>query len=333
MDFSGALGEREPMALDLYQRLGLKRGANEAEIKKAYRSLAKQLHPDRNKDNPKAAERFAEVTRAYDLLSDKDKRAQYDRGEIDEDGNPKMPFGGGYGGRPGGAGPGAGMGGGPNGFEGFQTNFGETADLSDLFEGLFGAAAASRGGRSGGFGGFRQRAKPQKGADIAYRLKVSFIDAATLAPQRIKLADGKTIDLKLPKGVEEGTRIRLGGKGQPGPGGTGDAIVTISIAPHPFYTREGDDIRLRLPVTLREAVLGAKVKVPTPEGPVMMTIPKGSSSGRVLRLKGRGFTGKSGTRGDELVTVEIDLPSGDSQLEAFAEKWNGGGNPRANLGV
>jgi DnaJ-class molecular chaperone len=321
------------MALDLYQRLGLKRGATEAEIKKAYRSLAKQLHPDRNKDNPKAAERFAEVTRAYDLLSDKDKRAQYDRGEIDEEGNPKMPFGGGYGGfnaRPGGgAGAGAGQAG---GFEGFQGNFGE-ADLSDIFEGLFGSAGA-RGGRSGGFGGFRQRTQPpQKGADIAYRLTVGFIDAATLAPQRITLADGKTIDLKLPKGVEDGTKIRLTGKGQEGPGGAGDAIVTISIAPHPFYTREGDNIRLNLPITLKEAVLGAKVKVPTPEGAVMLTVPKGSSSGKVLRLKGRGFTGKSGTRGDLLVNLEIEVPSADAELEAFAEKWDGGGNPRAALGV
>jgi DnaJ-class molecular chaperone len=324
------------MALDLYQRLGLKRGASEAEIKKAYRSLAKQLHPDRNKDNPDAAKRFGEITQAYDLLSDKDKRARYDRGEIDEEGNPKMPFGSGFGGRPGGGSAGGGMGGSAGGFEGFESNFAETADLSELFEGLFGAAS-SRGGRSGGFGGFggfRQRSQPpQKGADVAYRLRVSFLDAAALAPQRIKLADGKTIDLKLPKGVEEGTKIRLAGKGQAGPGGTGDAIVTISIAPHPFFTREGNDIRLRLPVTLKEAVLGAKVKVPTPDGAVMMTIPKGSSSGRVLRLKGKGFTTKSGTRGDELVTLEIDLPSGDSELEAFAEKWNGGGNPRSNLGV
>jgi DnaJ-class molecular chaperone len=321
------------MALDLYQRLGLKRGASEAEIKKAYRSLAKQLHPDRNKDNPKAAERFAEVTRAYDLLSDKDKRAQYDRGEIDEEGNPKMPFGGGYGGfnaRQGG-GPGAGAGQ-AGGFEGFQGSFGE-ADLSDIFEGLFGSAGA-RGGRSGGFGGFRQRAQPpQKGADIAYRLTVGFIDAATLAPQRITLADGKTIDLKLPKGVEDGTKIRLSGKGQEGPGGQGDAIVTISIAPHPFYTREGDNIRLNLPITLKEAVLGAKVKVPTPEGTVMLTVPKGSSSGKVLRLKGRGFIGKSGTRGDLLVNLEIEVPTADPDLEAFAEKWSGGGNPRAALGV
>jgi len=320
------------MALDLYQRLGLKRGASEAEIKKAYRSLAKQLHPDRNKDNPDAAKRFAEVTHAYDMLSDKDKRAKYDRGEIDEDGNPKMPFGAGFGGARPGGGPGAGPGG--TGFEGFSTNFGDAADLSDLFEGLFGAAA-SRGGRSGGFGGFRQRARPpQKGADVAYRLKVPFVDAATLAPQRIKLADGKTIDLKLPKGVEEGTKIRLAGKGEPGPGGNGDAIVTISIAPHPFFRRDGTNIRLDLPVTLKEAVLGAKVKVPTPDGPVMMTIPKGSSSGRVFRLKGKGFTGKNGARGDQLVTIEIQVPQGDSELEEFVEKWDGGGgNPRASLGV
>lgn len=316
------------MALDLYQKLGLQRGASEAEIKKAYRSLAKQLHPDRNTDNPHAAQRFADVTRAYDLLSDKDKRAQYDRGEIDEEGNPRMPFGGGFGGggRSSGGGPR------PEGFDGFSTNFGDAADLSDLFEGLFGGGQAGRG--RGGFSSFGQRSqRPQKGADIAYRLKVAFVDAATLAPQRIKLGDGKTIDLKLPKGVEDGTRIRLAGKGEPGPGGTGDAIVTIAIAPHPFFTREGNDIRLRLPVTLKEAVLGAKVKVPTPEGPVMMTIPKGSSSGRVLRLKGRGFTAKNGVRGDELVTIEIQVPSGDTELETFAEKWDGGGNPRASLGV
>jgi DnaJ-class molecular chaperone len=324
------------MALDLYQRLGLKRGASEPEIKKAYRSLAKQLHPDRNQDNSKAAERFAEVTRAYDLLSDKGKRAQYDRGEIDEEGNPKMPFGGGFGG-----GASGNPGGGGAGFEGFPGGFpggaaggfsGDTADLSDLFEGLFGQAAAGRGGRAGG--GFRQRGRQvQKGADVAYRLTVPFIDAAGLAPQRITLADGKTIDLKLPKGVEDGTRIRLAGKGQPGPGGTGDGIVTILVKPHPFFAREGNDIRLSLPVTLKEAVLGAKVKVPTPEGVVILTIPKGSSSGKVLRLKGRGFTGKSGSRGDQLVTLAVDLPAGDSELAAFAERWSGGGNPRSALGV
>ena len=293
------------MAFDLYQRLGVKRGATEAEIKKAYRSLAKQLHPDRNKDKPDAAKRFAEITQAYDLLSDKDKRARYDRGEIDEEGNPKMPFGSGFGGYS--AGAGGGPGGGFEGFQGFQ---------------------------GGGFSGFRQRARgPQKGADASYRLKVPFVDAVALKSQRVTLGDGKTIDLKLPKGLEDGTRIRLAGKGQDGPGGRGDAFVTIDIEPHRFFIREGNNIRLSLPVTLKEAVLGAKIKVPTPEGPVMLTIPKGTSSGSVLRLKGRGFTGKDGRRGDQLVTAEIEIPSSDPALEQFAEEWNGGGNPRAALGV
>jgi DnaJ-class molecular chaperone len=320
------------MALDLYQRLGLKRGATEAEIKKAYRSLAKQLHPDRNQDNPNAAKRFGEITQAYDLLSDKDKRARYDRGEIDEEGNPKMPFGGGFGGyQSGGAGPQPG-----GGFENF--NFGgggggDAADLSDLFEGLFGGAT---GGRSAGgpFSGFRQRARAaQKGADVAYRLKIPFEDAVALKPQRITLADGKTIDLKLPQGLEDGTRIRLAGKGEEGPGGRGDAIVTVEITPHRFYTRDGTNIRLGLPVTLKEAVLGAKVRVPTPDGPVMLTIPKGTTSGKVFRLKGRGFVAKDGKRGDQLVAVEIDVPADDPELQKFAEGWSAPGNPRASLGV
>jgi len=317
--------------MDLYQRLGIKRGASDAEIKKAYRSLAKQLHPDRNKDNPKANERFSQVTHAYDLLSDKDKRAQYDRGEIDEDGNPKMPFGGGgFGGggpRPGGS-P---FGSGPPPHGGFDQA--QAADLSDLFEGLFGSAAT--GGRpGGGFSGFgRRSAPPPKGADVAYRLKVPFVDAAALKPQRVTLAGGKTLDLKLPAGVEDGAKIRLSGQGQEGPGGRGDAFVQTEIAPHPFYTRDGANIRLTLPVTLNEAVLGAKVKVPTPDGPVMLSIPKGSTSGKVMRLKERGFTDKGGKRGDQLVTLAVDLPAGDSALEAFAAEWQGGGNPRAALGV
>jgi DnaJ-class molecular chaperone len=319
------------MALDLYQRLGVKRGASDEEIKKAYRSLAQQLHADRNKDKPDAARRFAEVTHAYDLLSDKDKRAKYDRGEIDEDGNPKMPFGSGFGGYSQGAGgPRAGAGG--PGFENFNFGGADAADLSDLFEGLFGATTRGRGPT--GFSGFRQRARaPQKGADVAYRLKIPFEEAVALKPQRITLADGKTIDLKLPRGLDDGTRIRLAGKGQDGPGGRGDAIVTVDVAPHRFFARDGNDIRLSLPVTLKEAVLGAKVKVPTAEGPVMLSIPKGTTSGKVLRLKGRGFTGKDGKRGDQLVSVEIDVPADDPELRKFAEGWDGGGNPRSSLGV
>ena len=318
--------------MDLYQRLGVKRGATEAEIKKAYRSLAKQLHPDRNQDNPKAAERFSAITHAYDLLSDKDKRARYDRGEIDEDGNPKSPFGsGGFGG---GANSSGGFRGNPAGGDGYPGGFeaGNTADLSDLFEGLFGGAGGARRA-PGGAAGFGRSRPAQKGGDIAYRLKVPFNDAATLKAQRVTLGAGKTIDLKLPNGVEDNARIRLAGQGQEGPGGRGDAIVTIEIAPHQFFVREGDHIRLSLPISLKEAVLGAKVKVPTAQGVVMLTVPKGSTSGQVLRLKGRGFTAKDGSRGDQLVLLAIDLPAADAELERFASEWAGGGNPRAPLGV
>ncbi|AJP73316.1 DnaJ C-terminal domain-containing protein [Sphingomonas hengshuiensis] len=303
---------------DPYTILGVERGASEAEIKKAYRKLAKELHPDKNKDNPKATARFSEVTQAYDLLTDADKRARFDRGEIDGDGNPAAPFG--YGG---------GQQGGfqPSGFGGGD------ADMSDIFEGLFGGAGRRGGGGfSGGFGGFGRRPAP-KGANVAYRLAVAFEDAAKLAPQRITLRDGKTIDLKLPAGVETGTQMRLGGKGEEGPGGPGDAIVTIEVQPHRFYERVGDDIRVDLPVTLTEAVLGGQVRVPTPDGPVMLTVPKGSSSGKVLRLKGRAFHRKAGGRGDLLVTLMVELPADDAALTAFAQGWEDKGNPRARMGV
>jgi DnaJ-class molecular chaperone len=319
---------------DLYNELGVARGASEAEIKKAYRKLAKELHPDKNKGNPRATERFSQVTRAYDILTDKDKRAQYDRGEIDEEGNPKMPFGFGGGGSYRG-----------DAQSGFRGPNGETFDfgndsegISDLFEGIFGGMRGRGGGgaRSGGgpFGGFRRARPPQKGADMAYRLEVSFEDAATLAGQRVTLSSGKTLDIKLPPGVEDGAKIRLAGQGQAGPGGNGDALVTIAVRPHRFYRREGDNIRLDLPVALEEAVLGSKVRVPTVDGAVMLSIPKGSSSGKVLRLKGKGFTGKGGQRGDQLVTLQVDVPD-DPELAAFLESWSGKGksNPRADLGV
>src|SRR3569833_2850575 len=214
---------------DPYSTLGVARGASEKEVKSAYRKLAKELHPDRNKDNPKASERFSEATRAYDLLSDKDKRAKFDRGEIDADGNPAHPFGaGGCGGGFRGAGPGAG---GraytAQDFEGFNN---EGIDLGDIFEGLF-------GGRSGGAGaspfgnarGQRTRPPPQRGANVQYRLRVPIVDAATGKDQRIGLADGKTIDLKLPAGVEDNTQMRIKGKGENGPAGPGGALVTVEV--------------------------------------------------------------------------------------------------------
>lgn len=314
---------------DPYSTLGVARTASEKDIKSAYRKLAKELHPDTNKDNPKAAERFSEVTKAYDLLSDKDKRAKFDRGEIDADGNPTMPFGGfGGGGFNGGGGFRRTAGGGGFSSRDFEGFGGEEIDLGDIFEGLFGG----RGGSTGGFGSRRQ-APPPRGANINYRLKVPFADAAALKPQRITLGDGSTIDLKLPTGVESGTQMRLKGKGRQGPGGAGDALVTIEIEPHPFFTRDGDDVRLELPITLDEAVRGAKVKVPTVDGPVMLTVAPGSGSGKTLRLKGKGFSKKGGGRGDQLVTLEIELPQDLSDLARRLEGWGDTSNPRNRLGV
>tara|TARA_R110000782_G_scaffold78293_3_gene155996 strand:+ start:199178 stop:200122 length:945 start_codon:yes stop_codon:yes gene_type:complete len=300
---------------DPYSILGVARSASESEIKSAYRKLAKELHPDRNKNNPKAAERFSQATNAYDLLSDKDKRARFDRGEIDGDGNPTAPFG--YGGGQGHPGHGS--------AQGFEFNTGG-ADFSDIFEGLFGGGArqAGQGFGDGGFSGFRRgrgSGQAPRGANVNYRLAVDFIDAATRATQRITLQDGKTIDVKLPAGVEHGTQMRLAGKGQPGPGGAGDAILTIEIRNHAFFRRDGDDVRLDLPITLTEAVSGGKVKVPTVDGAVMLAIPPGSSSGKTLRLKGKGFSTKSDGRGDQFVTLMIDIPEDDAALRDFVAQW------------
>jgi DnaJ-class molecular chaperone len=319
------------MAADPYTTLGVSRGASEKDIKSAYRKLAKELHPDTNKDNPKATERFSEVTRAYDLLSDKAKRAQFDRGEIDADGNPASPFGGGFGG--------GGFGGNPGGQRGFGGGgFGadEGIDLEDIFGGIFGGGARGSAGGMGGMGGGRGRAAP-RGASVNYRLAVPLPEAAELKAQRITLSDGKTIDLKLPAGVEDGTQMRLAGKGEPGPGGPGDATVTIQIQPHAFFKRDGDDLRLDLPITLDEALRGAKVKAPTASGAVMLSVPAGASSGKVLRLKGRGMTRKDGSRGDQFIVLQIVLPEPDSEagadLASRLDGWSDGRDVRGKLGV
>ena len=329
---------------DPYVILGIPRTASDADIKSAYRKLAKELHPDRNKDNPRAAEKFSDATRAYDLLSDKNKRAQFDRGEIDAEGNPANPFAG-MGARPGygrggtyGAGPGGPGGAGPGDFGGFG---GDDVDLGDLFEGLFGGRKAqAQAGARRGFGRQPPPPPPRRGADIQYRLAVPFVDAAAGRDQRITLADGKAINLKLPAGVEDGTMMRLKDKGHPGTGGNGDGIVMVEVGTHPFFRRDGDHIRMDLPVTLDEAVRGAKVKCPTVDGAVMLTLKPGTSGGTVMRLAGKGWTKKNGKttngvmeRGDQLVTIEIQLPADLAKLEARLEGWVDPARPREKFGL
>jgi DnaJ-class molecular chaperone len=303
---------------DPYSTLGVSKGADEKAIKTAYRKLAKELHPDKNTGNPNATERFSKVTQAYDLLSDKQKRGAFDRGEIDGDGNPRSPFGGGgFGGGNAGGYPGGGF--------GTQTG---GIDLGDIFDGLFGGGGA----RAPGAGQQRPSAPPPKGANIAYSHLVAFTDAATQAPQRLTLQDGKSVEFKLPGGIITGQQIRIPGRGQPGPGGNGDAMVTLKIGNHPFFVRDGDHIRLDLPISLKEAIGGAKVKVPTVSGAVMLTVSPGANSGSVLRIKGRGFPAKSGVRGDQLVTLMIKLPGDLAVLQTLADALPDDPGIRADLG-
>jgi len=288
---------------DLYSTLGVPKTADAAALKKAYRKLAKQYHPDKNADNAKAMERFKAISSAYDILSDDTKRAAYDRGEIDNDGNPRG-FDYSRAARPGaGARPGGGFAGAadPGGFE-FR------GDPSDLFSELFGAAS---GRRPGGF-----RPPPPKGADVAYRLRVTFADAALGKTQRLLLASGKTIDLAIPKGAEEGHKMRLAGQGEPGPAGAGDAIVMLLVAPDQRFVRDGADIRHDLAVPLETAVLGGKLRVPTLEGEVMLSVAPGTSSGKVMRLKGKGWPARDGSRGDLLAKVMVQVPN-DPALADF----------------
>lgn len=299
---------------DLYAELGVSRTADAAEIKRAYRKLAKELHPDRNKNNPKASDRFKRVTAAYDILSDAKKRGQYDRGEIDSEGNPAMPRGfDGFrsGPRPGpqpGTGPFGNGGRARTGAEGFEADFGSILD--ELFGGAGGGRA--RGARP-----------PARGADVAYRLAVPFVDAALARPQRITLRSGAAIDLKLPAGLEDGQQLRLPGKGEAGAGGPGDALVTIMIQPDARFTRDGDDVRADLPVPLNIAVLGGEVRAPTPDGEVLLKVAPGTSSGKLMRLKGRGWTRKGGGRGDLLARIMVEVPASDPALAEFLRARQG----------
>jgi DnaJ-class molecular chaperone len=300
-----------------YTILGVEKSASPEVLKKAYRKLAKELHPDRTKDNPKATERFKEVSAAYDLLSDSEKRAQFDRGDINADGAARGPDPRAYGR--------GGFGGGGFGGGGFNQQGGPAGvDLGDIFADLF---SGGRGGRSDGFGAqdFGQnagaRGAPQKGANVDYRLVVPFETGARAEPQRLTLRSGKIIELKLQPGWQDGMVMRLPAQGMPGQGGAGDATVTLTLAKHPSFTRDGDDIRSTAHLPLKEAVLGGKVKINTVDGEVMLSVIAGTSSGKTMRLRGRGFSAKNGNRGDHLVTLMIDIPADDDALKKFMAQW------------
>ncbi len=304
------------MSANPYQVLGVKPDASQENIRAAYRKLAKKLHPDLNPGNKDAEERFKEISGAYDLLGDPEKRARFDRGEIDASGaeRPQQTYYRDFAQRPGAASGGA------RRYESTE-GFADFAESDDILAELFGR---SHGGKAG----IRMR-----GPDIPFHLHVDFLDAVNGATRRLALPDGSTLDVTIPPGIRNGQILRLKGKGRPGLGGgpSGDALIEIEIVPHPSFTRQGDDIRLDLPISLSEAVLGGRVDVPTPTGPVTMTIPKGSNSGTVLRIRGKGVGRRDGMRGDEYVTLTIVLPRTlDPALESFISGWEAGRrfNPR-----
>ncbi len=309
---------------DPYEVLGVDRKASAAEIKSAYRKLAKKLHPDANKNDPKAASRFSELNAAHEIIGDEDKRKAFDRGEIDAEGKPKFQGFEGFGA---GGGPNRGFGGGDGNFETFS--FGP--------EGFQRTTRRGRGaGGSGGFGGFedilrdafggRSRAQFETedvgaGADVLAEMTVTLPEAAHGVTRRLRLPTGKDVDVKIPAGITSGQQVRLRGQGMTGQGGAGDVLITVSIAPHPLFTLDGSDVKLDLPITLYEAALGAKVRAPTLEGHVELTIPPWTSSGRTFRLRGKGFPGKGG-HGDLLATVRIALPDkSDADLDVLMKKW------------
>ncbi len=294
------------MAGDPYKELGVSRGASADEVKKAFRKLAKELHPDKNPGNTVADERFKRITAAFDLLGDKDKRAKFDRGEIDADGREQFRgFGGGA------AGARGGPGGNPFGQGGARQQGFENIDLDEIFGGMFGGGARPGGARAGGFA--------PKGQDVKATLEINLEDSISGATRRIQFSDGRMLDVAIPKGASDGQTIRLKGQGAPGRGGpAGDALIELKVGKHPIFTRDGADLTMDQPVALYDAVLGGKVPVRTPEGTVSMTIPAGSSSGKVLRLKGRGAFA-DGKRGDLLAKLMISLPEDNDALTKLAQ--------------
>ncbi len=311
------------MNTDPYKTLGISKTATQTEIKKAYRKLAKSLHPDLHPDDDEKQEQFKAVSVAYDLLGDPEKRRRFDAGEIDASGQerPERQYYHHYAGQEAGRrydpGPGFGM------------ELGDE-DLSDIFAQYFG------GRESGpGRGGFRQEFNA-RGQDLRYHLEVDFLDAVRGTKRRVTMPDGNAIEITIPPGLKDGQTLRLRGKGAPGIGqGTpGDALVTVSVRSHPVFARVDDDIEMELPITFDEAVLGAKVDVPTVSGPVSVTIPKGASSGQRLRLRGKGVKGAGGKVGDQIVRLKIVLPKRiETEMEDIARSWRekAGFDPRVEL--
>jgi DnaJ-class molecular chaperone len=314
---------------DPYEILGVQKNASPAGIKSAFRRLAKKLHPDANKNDKAAAGKFSELNAAYEILGDEAKRKAFDRGEIDAEGKPRFQ------GFPGGGRGAGGFGQGQDGFEhftwgsdGFQGGGRGAAGggIDDILKEMFGRApgGAARGGRRSqfepdDFGGAAQ------GSDVTGAVTITLPEAATGATRRVHLPTGREIEVKIPAGLADGQTIRLKGQGMPGPrGAAGDALITVSIAPHAVFERDGANLRLELPLTLYEAVLGGKVRVPTLDGAVELAIPVGTSSGRKLRVKGKGLPSKDGA-GDLYATVRIVLPErGDAELDELMKKWREG---------
>jgi DnaJ-class molecular chaperone len=315
---------------DPYEVLGLKKNADAAAIKSAFRKLAKKLHPDANKNDPKAAQRFAEINSAYEILGEEDKRKAYDRGEIDAEGKPKFRGFEGFG-------PGSdfGRGGGRSGpdinFEHFSFGpegvrrsagpGGGSSNFDDLLSGMFGGFANAQRGRRRGRGGFAPEEMESAGHDVAAEVMISLTEAAKGTTRRVQLPTGKELDVKIPAGLGEGRQIRLKGQGLPGPGGVGDVLITVKVAPHPYFVRDGDNLRVDVPITLYEAVLGGKVRVPTLDGAVELNVPAGTSSGRTFRIGGKGMPAKA-KAGDLYATMRITLPDKtDPELEELMRKW------------
>ena len=301
------------MARDPYLELGVSRTASAAEIRKAFHKLAKQHHPDANKGDKKSEERFKQVSAAFDIIGDAEKKKKFDAGEIDVDGRETGRGGFGGGGSPFGGGFNRGGG----GFQRGGAGEGPEIDINDLFGDILGRNRGAGAG-SGGFGG----GFSPKGADVRARLDIDLEEAIKGGKKRVAFSDGRTIDVTIPAGAQEGQTLRLKGQGSPGRGGQGDALIELAIKPHPIYRPENGALVMDLPVSVPDAVLGGKVEAPTPDGPVTLTVPKGANTGAKLRLKGRGLADAKGVRGDLFARLVVTLPdTPDAELEKFAEAW------------